>query len=146
MFLRCPNRIGLSATIVHSPACSQPVSSMVSPLFPSPRRLHLQHIGYLSQPWPLELIHMYGHSKDLSLHWGRVLKEREYWRCFTTFLCFGGKFGTGKLIELFLISVGSSPNSLAEPTLAYNAFVSRDAKKPAIDIHACLPDGLCSAA
>jgi len=27
------------------------------------------------------------------------------YRCVTSFLCFGGKFGTGKLIELFLISV-----------------------------------------
>lgn len=50
-------------------------------------------------------------TQDLSLHWGRVFKNGEYWRCFTTFVCFGGKFGTGKLLELFLISVrAASPN------------------------------------
>eukprot|EP00285_Hemiselmis_virescens_P012916 CAMPEP_0173405250 /NCGR_PEP_ID=MMETSP1356-20130122/61364_1 /TAXON_ID=77927 ORGANISM="Hemiselmis virescens, Strain PCC157" /NCGR_SAMPLE_ID=MMETSP1356 /ASSEMBLY_ACC=CAM_ASM_000847 /LENGTH=79 /DNA_ID=CAMNT_0014366033 /DNA_START=104 /DNA_END=340 /DNA_ORIENTATION=- len=48
------------------------------------------------------------YKKDLALHWGKVFKEKQYWRCLTTFLCFGGKFGTGKLIDLFLISTSSA--------------------------------------
>jgi hypothetical protein len=42
--------------------------------------------------------------QDLCLNWSRVLKKGESYRCLTTFLCFGGKFGMHTMLDLMILS------------------------------------------
>jgi hypothetical protein len=43
-------------------------------------------------------------SQDVCLNWGRVLKHGESYRCVTTFLCLGGKFGMHTILDIYFFS------------------------------------------